>query len=84
MNATWKTMPHEKYNQAWNRPYAKCWVKDFILTYKQGKNLEKYLKSACIKSQLLQKDFWSIMLKLQVTSRESPEIVRTTFLQNTS
>ena len=42
------------------------------------------MKSNCIKSELLQKDFLSIMLKLQVTSSDSPEIVRTTFLQNTS
>ena len=46
--------------------------------------LEKYLKSNCIKSELLQKDFSSIMLKLQLTSRHSPEIVRKTLLQNTS
>ena len=30
------------------------------------------------------KDFSSILLKLQVTSLDSPEIVRTTVLQNTS
>ena len=52
--------------------------------YKTGKTLEKYLKSNCIKRELLQKDFSSNMLKLQVTSRDSPEIVRKTFLQNTS
>ena len=54
------------------------------ITYNLGKIFEKYLKSNCIKSELLQKDFSSIMLKLKVTSRDSPEIVRTTFLQNTS
>ena len=49
-----------------------------------------YLKSfknalkVTFKSELPQKDFSSIMLKLHVTSRNSPEIVRTTLLQNTS
>ena len=46
--------------------------------------LKKYLKSNCIKSGHVQKDFSSILLKLQVTSLDSPEIVRTTVLQNTS
>ena len=53
------------------------------ITSSLGKILEKYLKSNC-KSELLEKDFSSIMLKLQVTSRDSPGIVRTTFLENTS
>ena len=46
--------------------------------------MKKYLKSNCIKSELVQKDFSSILLKLQVTSLDSPEIVRATVLQNTS
>ena len=37
-----------------------------------------------MKSELVQKDFSSILLNLQVTSLDSPEIVRTTVLQNTS
>ena len=44
----------------------------------------KYLKSNCIKSELVQENFSSIFLKLQVTSFDSQEIVRTTVLQNTS
>ena len=46
--------------------------------------MKKYLKSNCIKSELVQKDFSSILLKLQGTSLYSPEIVRATLLQNTS
>ena len=46
--------------------------------------MKKYRKSNGIKSELVQKDFSSILLKLQVTSLDSPEIVRTTVLQNTS
>ena len=46
--------------------------------------LEKYLKCNCIKSEPVQKDFSSILLKLQETSLDSPQIVRATFLQNTS
>ena len=46
--------------------------------------LKKYLKCNCIKSEPVQKDFSSILLKLQVTSLDSPQIVRTTFLQNAS
>ena len=48
------------------------------------KFLKKYLKSNCIKSELVQKDFSSILLTLQGTSLYSPEIVRATLLQNTS
>ena len=54
------------------------------MTLNLGKILEKYLKSNCIKSELLLKDFSSILLKLQVTSRDPPDIVRATVLQNTS
>ena len=46
--------------------------------------MRKYLKSNCIKSELVQKDFSSILIKLQVTSLDSPEIVRTAVLQNSS
>ena len=46
--------------------------------------MKKYLKSNCIKSELVQKDFSSILLNLQETSLYSPEIVRATVLQNTS
>ena len=46
--------------------------------------MKKYLKSNGIKRELVQKDFSSILLKLQVTSLDSPEIVRTTVLENTS
>ena len=42
--------------------------------------MKKYLKSNCIKSELVQRDFSSILLKLQVISLDSPEIVRTTVL----
>ena len=44
----------------------------------------KYLKSNCIKSEIVQENFSSIFLKLQVTYFDSQEIVRTTALQNTS
>ena len=46
--------------------------------------MKKYLKSNGIKRELVQKDFSSILLKLQATSPHSPEIVRTTVLENTS
>ena len=46
--------------------------------------MKKYLKSKCIKSELVQKDFSSYLLKLQVTCLDSPKIVRTAVLQNTS
>ena len=46
--------------------------------------MKKYLKSNCAKNKLVQKIFSSIFLKLQVTSLDSQEIVRTTVLQNTS
>ena len=46
--------------------------------------MKKYLKSVCIKSEFVQKDFSSIQLKLQVTSLDLSEIVRTTVLQNKS
>ena len=46
--------------------------------------MKKYLKSNGIKRELVQKDFSSILLKLHVTSLDSPEIVRTTVLENTS
>ena len=46
--------------------------------------MKKYLKCNCIKSEPVQKDFSSILLKLQVTSLDSPQLVRTTFLQNAS
>ena len=42
--------------------------------------MEKYLKRNCIKSELVQKDFASILLKLQATFLDSPEITRTTVL----
>ena len=41
-------------------------------------------KCNCNKSELVQKDFSSILLKLQVTSLDSSEIVRTGVLQKTS
>ena len=44
----------------------------------------KYMKSSYIKSKLVQKNFSSIFLKLQVTPLDSQEIVSTTVLQNTS
>ena len=45
------------------------------------KILEKILAdNNCIKSELVQRDFSKILLKLQVTSLDSPEIVRTTVL----
>ena len=44
------------------------------------KILEKILENNCIKSELVQKDFWWILLKLQVTSLNSPELVGTTVL----
>ena len=37
-----------------------------------------------MKSELVEKDFSSILLKLQVASLDSPEIARTIILQNTS
>ena len=43
--------------------------------------LKKYLKCNCIKSEPVQKDF---SRKLQVTSLDSLQIVRTTFLQKAS
>ena len=46
--------------------------------------MKKYRKSNGIKRELVQKDFSSILLKLHVTSLDSPEIVRTTVLENTS
>ena len=39
--------------------------------------MKKYLKSNCIKSELVQKDFSSILLKIQITSLDSQEILRT-------
>ena len=38
------------------------------------KSLKKYLKSNCIKSELIEKKFSSIFQKLQVTSLDSQEI----------
>ena len=46
--------------------------------------MKKYRKSNGIKRELVQKDFSSILLKLHVTSLDSPEIVRTTVLEITS
>ena len=46
--------------------------------------MKKYLKSNCIKSELVQKDFSSILLKLQVIALDLPEIVTTTVLKNPS
>ena len=48
------------------------------------KSLKKYLKSNCIKSELVQKKFSSIFLKLQVTSLDSQKTVKATVLQNIS
>ena len=45
---------------------------------KKIKSLKKYVKSNCIKSEVVQKHFSSIFLKLQVTSLDWQEIVRTT------
>ena len=44
---------------------------------------KKDLKSNCIKNELVQEDFSSILLQLKVTSLDSPEIVKTV-LQSTS
>ena len=41
-----------------------------------------YLKSNCFKTELVKKNFSSIFLKLQVTSLDSQEIVRTTVFQD--
>ena len=48
------------------------------------KGWKKYLKNNYIKNELVQKDFLSILLNLQVTSLDSSRIIRTTVLQNTS
>ena len=49
--------------------------------------MKKYLKSSCIKGELVQEvqkwTFSSTFLKLQVTSLDSQEIVRTTALEDT-
>ena len=49
-----------------------------IITQNPCKILENILKSNCITSELVQKDVSSILLKLQVISRDSSETVRTT------
>ena len=46
--------------------------------------MKKYLKSNCVKSELVQKDFSSILLKLQITSLNSRDVVRATVLQDTT
>ena len=48
------------------------------------KSFKKCLKSNFIKSELVQKDFSSILLKLQVTFVDPPKIVRTAVSKNTS
>ena len=45
---------------------------------------KKRLESNCNKSELVQKDFSNILLKLQVTSLDSSEIVRAGVLQKAS
>ena len=46
--------------------------------------MKKYLENNCIKSELVQKNFSSILLKLQERSLNPQEIVRTTVLEKTS
>ena len=45
--------------------------------------MKKKLKSNCINSEFVQKDFSSILLRLHVASLDSPEIIRATASQNT-
>ena len=90
--------PKTKINfrdQAWNKPPGKCWVKNLFHSisimphffFEDSNSLnrleKKDLKSNCIKNELVQEDFSSILLQLKVTSLDSPEIVKTV-LQSTS
>ena len=67
----------------WMGEKKRCSEKYMILEI-SIKSLKKYLKSNCIKSELVQKNFSSIFLKLPVTSLNSQEIVRTTAFQSIS
>ena len=58
----------------------KCNKSDNIIGY----ILEKIPEINCIESELVQEDFSSILLKLQVASVYSSEIVKTDVLQNIS